>query len=480
MKRPAIPFVAVVMTTTLLLFGAGCDGFLDINEDPNNPTEVPVSALLSNVSFYTGNNVFSLGDVTANYVQYIASPNPASSSDIQERVSYDGAWSGLYNIMTDLSILEEQAAEQGANAYLGIAKILKALHLGLTVDMWGDVPYSEAFSAETLNPTYDEAEQLYLEVFQLLDDGIAALEQGNFAVAPGNDDFIYGGDIDLWIKTGHALKARYLNHLSETAQYDPQAVLAEVDLAYESYEENATVDYFEDEINPWADVAIANAGLILGGWLSEQIIQALDGTTYGVMDPRIESYTDSLADSLSTDPYVGTENGAGRGDAPAAGARCVLTTNTFYAQPTSPIEIITYAEVKFIEAEAALRSGQRQRAYAAYLEGIRAHMNKLGVDPAARDAYVGHPSVSVGAGALTIDDVFREKYKVMFLNPEAWVDARRYEYQYENMTLPENHNPALNGQFIRRLDYPDSEYGRNAGNVPDVTLLTRIFWDTES
>lgn len=465
--------VAGVLAGLLLFAAAGCDDYLSINEDPNNPTEVPLNALLANTSFQTGQNVFNLGQTTSYFVQYLASPNPASSTDIHERVSYDATWGGFYDTMSDLSILEQQAEEQGATDYLGIAKILKALHLGLTVDAWGDVPYSEAFFAETLNPSYDDQEQLYQEVFTLLDDGIAALEQGGSTATPEQDDFIYGGDTELWIKTAHALRARYLNHLTGTGQYDPQAVLSQVDQAYDTYAENATVEYFEDEINPWADVAIDNANLFLGGWLSEQVIQALDGTIYGVEDPRLDFYTDPLEDGS----YVGTRNGAGRGDAPEQGARSVLTTNTFYANRTAPLEIITYAELKFIEAEAALRAGQEGRAYDAYLEGIRAHMDKLGVSEAERDAYLSDPSVDVGAGSLTLDDVFREKYKVMFLNPEAWVDARRYDYQYEGMELPANHNPALGGEWIRRLDYPDTEYSRNASNIPDVTLTDHLWWD---
>lgn len=47
------------------------------------------------------------------------------------------------------------------------------------------------------------------------------------------------------------------------------------------------------------------------------------------------------------------------------------------------------------------------------------------------------------------------------------------------MTLPANLNPNLNGEYIRRLPYPDSETSRNGNNVPSVTLLDRIFWDTE-
>ncbi|MEN1784638.1 MAG: hypothetical protein AAGF77_05795 [Bacteroidota bacterium] len=62
----------------------------------------------------------------------------------------------------------------------------------------------------------------------------------------------------------------------------------------------------------------------------------------------------------------------------------------------------------------------------------------------------------------------------MFLHPESWVDARRYDYAYDDMTLPENN--ALD-TFIRRFDYPDVEIQRNRSNVPEVTLLTRIWWD---
>jgi hypothetical protein len=104
-------------------------------------------------------------------------------------------------------------------------------------------------------------------------------------------------------------------------------------------------------------------------------------------------------------------------------------------------------------------------------------MDKVGVDPADRDAYLNDPAVAVGAGALTIDDVMREKYTALFLHPETWVDARRYDYAYACMTIPANLNPDLGGQFIRRLAYPDSEQQRNAENVPDVSLTDRLFWD---
>jgi hypothetical protein len=68
----------------------------------------------------------------------------------------------------------------------------------------------------------------------------------------------------------------------------------------------------------------------------------------------------------------------------------------------------------------------------------------------------------------------------MFLHPEAWTDARRYNFQYKDMTIPANLNPDLNGNFARRLVYPDSETGRNVANVPPVTQLDRMWWDVQN
>lgn len=479
MKLQTSALVALAVAGSMLLVTAGCDGYLDINEDPNDPTDVPVSALLASTTFLTGTNVFTMGGITTNYVQHLASPNQASASDIYERVSFDGTWRNLYDVMADLRAIQDKGAETGATDYVGIAQILEAFHLASLVDLWGDVPYSQAFDPDlTLSPSYDDGQQLYGVALGLIDQGIAALQAGDSAITPGGDDFIHGGDTEAWVRTGYALKARLLNHYSETSAYDPAAVLAAVDLAYRSAADNATVTYFEEQINPWADVAIDNANLFLGGWLSEQTVKALDGTTTGVADPRLEAYTDSLVRTEGkpyAGPYVGTRNGAGRGAASESGERNVLTTNTYYARTTAPLEIITYPELKLIEAEAALRGGQAPRAYTAYVEAIRSHMATLGVASAQAEAYIAAPQVGVGAGALGLDDIFREKYKVMFLNPEAWVDARRYNYAYEGFALPANSELSA---FIRRLDYPDTERTRNRANVPaSVSLADRVWWD---
>ena len=83
---------AIYLALPCLLFTSACEDFLDINADPNNPTVAPLKGLMVNTTFETAQNTFRLGDITSNYVQYLASPNQASSSDIMDEVSYGSAW----------------------------------------------------------------------------------------------------------------------------------------------------------------------------------------------------------------------------------------------------------------------------------------------------------------------------------------------------------------------------------------------------
>lgn len=453
----------------LAFFATSCDNWLDINEDPNNPTSAPISSLMIRTIFETSDNIQNLGIITSFYVQQLASPNQASATDIHEEVAYDQTWFELYDVMTDLSDLEILAEEQGAQNYLGVAKILKALNLGMSVDMWGDMPYSEAFFVQTLTPAYDDDQALYQEIITLLDEGITAINTGEATVDLDNEDLIYEGDTQLWLKTAYALKARYLLHSNNV---NTTEILAAIDNAYESNGEDAQLIYFEGEDNPWATVAINNENLLLGGWISSQLVEAMDGTTFNVVDPRMPF----MFGTTDNDEFIGTDNGAGRGDAAEQGERSTLVTDSYYAAEDAPLHFITFAELKFIEAEVALATDQA-RAYTAYQAGIRAHMEKIGVEAADVNTYINDPAVSVGAANLTQELIMKEKYIAMFLHPEAWVDARRFDYQYQDMTLPANHNPELSGQFIRRLIYPESETQRNGSNVPQVSLSDRIWWD---
>jgi hypothetical protein len=177
-----------------------------------------------------------------------------------------------------------------------------------------------------------------------------------------------------------------------------------------------------------------------------------------------------------TDKYVGTPNGLGyQGPNNTDGYECYIDMNKWYSSPASPVQIITYAECKFIEAEAAYHANNKPRAYQAYLDGIKANMQKMGVAQNDIDAYINDPAVSVGAGNITLQLIMKEKYVACFLNPVTWDDMRRMNYDYKDFNLPAH---AQLQTFIRRVNYPDDEVSRNGNNVPTgIELTDHLWWD---
>jgi hypothetical protein len=453
-----------------------CKKYLDVNTNPNSPTTPPINGLLTRVTQSTALNVFRVGNTTSYYVQYLASPNPASASDVFDQLDLSSTWTNLYDNMTDIHDLQKMASEQGAKQYEGVANILMAMNLQLVHNLWGAAPYAQAFTATTLTPQYDNAQTVYQRIQTLLDDAIVLLQATGssrtipVATSGARVDLIHNGSTAAWLRTAHALKARMLNQLSKTSQYNTTNIFAALANAYTSSAHDAFVNVF-DVRNPWNQLAVNNDALVLDAWLSQHFVRSMDGSLYGVADPRLPL----IASLTRFNDYRGTRNGAGRVGSGTTKDESYLSLTGYYSSPAAPLFIITYDEMKFIEAEVAFRTNDRPRAYAAYLEGIRANMTKMNVAAAARDAYINNPLVSVGSGNLTLELIFREKWKATFLMPVTWDDARRFDYQYQGFMMPLNVLPTT---WVRRIHYPSVEDTRNGANVPEVTTVTqRLWWD---
>jgi len=464
-------------TITIIVFIAlfsSCKKYLDINQNPNAAAEPPINGLLANTTYGTATNIFRASNLTSYYSQYLASPNASGAADVYDNIDASRTWAGFYNIMTDLYDMKKFAAQKNLNAYIGVSDILMALHLNTITNLWGNVPYSESFlGVENLIPKFDDQHSLFDTCISLLDNGIGFLQQpdadGEIDAA---SDFIHAGVTAAWIKTAHALKARMLNQLSKTSAYNANTVLTELGSAYTDNSDDAQITAYVTDVNPnpWGSVAIANAGLNLDGWLSSYFVDATDGATYGVFDPRLPLITQKNKDGI----YIGTPNGKGRIGTGTTHDECYLDVDKWYSTPTSPFQLVTYAESKFIEAEAQFRAGSNLNAYDAYIAGITAHMQKLEVPDTAILRYTTDPTVAVGSANITLALIMKEKYVACFLSPITWDDMRRMDYAYKDFSLPVN---ALLGTFIRRVNYPNNELSTNGKNAPIVALTDHLWWD---
>lgn len=467
MKKILFNTTCFIVCVTIV---SSCKKYLDINQNPNAAEEPPINGLLANTTYETANDVFNASDWTSYYTQYLASPNAGSAGDTYDQVNPSGAWDGFYNTMTDLYDMRKFAVQKGLNAYIGVSDILMALHINMASNLWGDIPYSQSFlGVENVTPAFDNQQNLFDTCIALLDRGIIALQQPDASgELDAPSDFIHAGDADAWIRTAHALKARMMNQLSKTSGYDANAVLSELSQAYGSNSDDAQVSSFQVR-NPWAQVALNNAGLNLDGWLSSYFVNALDGATYGVFDPRLPLITEET----KFGDYRGTPNGAGRVGTGTTHEECYLDVDKWYSSDNSPLQIVTYAECKFIEAEAHFRASDPTSAYTAYLAGIQANMEKMNVPDTGIQRYLSDPVVAVGANNLTLAEIMKEKYVACFLSPVTWDDMRRTDYAYKDLTLPVN---AVLSTFIRRTSYPVDETATNGENVPVVSGLDEHLW----
>lgn len=467
-------FSALIAATGLL----GCKDsyFDDVAQNPNQVTTPTLSSLLATSTAKAGVNNFNVASIIVPYVQYTANPAASGAGDTYQSIDFSGTWDALYFAMADANEMKKIAISQGSSEYKGVADVLIAYNLIMVNDLFGDAPFAEAFNTANFNPKYDKQQDVYNESMALIDEAISELAKTNATVKlSAASDLIYGttgtSERSNWLKFAYAIKARLLIKVSKTASYNPAAVLAALNNSFASNAEDAQMAIFTVR-NFWAGVAVNNTNQSLGGWLSEQLVDALNGTTYGLFDPRIAKITDKTINNV----YIGTVNGAGN-RLPGANTtkdECYISLNSPWTNAASPIFIATYAEMKFIEAEAALPT-DKTRAYTAYLAAISANMDKFQVASGDKLIYLADPRVAVGAAALTKDLIFKEKYVATYLNPEAWNDARRYDYKYKDFTLPVN---SVLTDFIRRNDYPQGERSKNGANVPvEVPRTTKLWWD---
>jgi len=461
-------FIALAISLTQI----SCGDYFEVTDNPSLVSNPSINGMLTTATHKAAMNSYNIAYAISNYCQYTASSTPGSATDNYEPTNTSSTWDVLYYSLSDLEDFITKSDQSSALHHKGIGQILMAYQLGLVADIWGAAPYTEAFGrVNTLQPKYDSEEDLYNSQLTLINEGLTNLAQTSTVVFAQNSDLIHQNNIARWVKTGNALKARLLNKISKKSSYNAANVLAAIDLSYQSNDDNANMNVFNG-INPWANVARNNENLLLDGWLSENFINHLNGAKFGTEDPRIAKITEK---TIEGNTYKGTRNGQGNIGSNTAKDECYISRKSPLTGDAVNLTIVSFAEIKMIEAEAALRSNNRDRAYQAYQKGVEAHFLLLGLTQTEVTNYLNRPYVNVGKENLTLKDIFREKYVITYLNPEAWNDLRRNDYDIKEFNLPLN---AKLSTFIRRLDYPNSERTENGANVPTaVSLDSKLWWD---
>ncbi|MDR8394411.1 SusD/RagB family nutrient-binding outer membrane lipoprotein [Aliifodinibius sp. S!AR15-10] len=480
---------STLLVAAIVLVGA-CENFLDVNEDPTSPTQVPpnlqLSSLLGNFSYEIVGN--EPARVTTLWIQQTAYNGVPPSDDNYDYTSTgpDNMWGASYiDVLNNAKELNTQATEQESYAYSGIAKLVMAWNYSILTDLFNDIPRTEALDPLNGTPVYDSQQEVYTAILDLIDQAIE--DFGRESVnTPTSDDLLYGGDMEKWEKLAYTLKARIYIHLTEAPDFSAseQANLALDALSngFTGNSDDADFQYFNvtGEENPWYQFAID------GKWdtrnqLSDNYVSLLESLN----DPRLQIQArpagavdqNGLVDGFSDDTpeYIGHVNGED-----GIGAENVSSIGSFYSAANAPLNWLSYAEAKFIEAEATFITSGATAAQSIYEDAIRASMNKLGVEESDADTYIASLPGLTSSNAL--EEIITQKYIANFLSYEAYNDWRRTGYPEVTPITNDPFTP--NGNIPLRFPYPQSEYNNNQSNVETTgvpnnyqALEQTVWWD---
>lgn len=200
-----------LMLCTLILGFTACD---DLSENLQDPSEVSadgaqINDLYNNIQLSTAGLFGNTWYFPASLSRMIANTGSYQYLNTSSPSSFNGIWNNVYQVIwPDIDALITIADERGFAKHAGTAKILKAYSMMILVDVFGDVPYSEALQGiANISPNADNGAAVYAAAIALLDDGIATLEGGASAPAPAYDNF-YAGNTTRWITLAKTLKLR--------------------------------------------------------------------------------------------------------------------------------------------------------------------------------------------------------------------------------------------------------------------------------
>ena len=383
-------------------------------------------------------------------------------------------WEKLYTeaLLNAERIRQLATTEDQKNAhYEGVALVMRSWVFSLLTDIFGPVPYTQAVQGkgeeEILKPTYDAMPVVYEGIISDLDQAVALLAQD---AKPISGDIMFGGDTERWIKFANSLQLKLLNRASSAPSFvvDIPAKMEEVmqrpiftgndDYAYLAH--SAT----RPSNNEWNEVVV-NGGR--DDWrASATLVDALNELN----DPRVEVFFDPTASG----EYAGMPNGL-----PDALALEYTAVASFIGEgmreATTPTVIMSYAELQFVLAEAALR-GDIAGDPKTYLDAaITASFDQFGLET---------PAGYLDGQAATRENIMLQKWIALYgQGIEAWTEYRR-------TGLPDimrkDPNAALlnEGVLPTRITYPQTEYSLNGDAIQEgLSLLggpdnmrTKLWW----
>lgn len=199
----------------------------DLSKDLDNPNEVGASEanpdlLMNKIQTDFGLFFNKLAGVSDRNVSELVRMKAMTGADTYNRAytaqGQNEVWQDAYQkILINIETMIPLADESEQNVHLGIGKILKAYVYLTVVDLYGDVPYSEALKGDEgiLNPKVDGGASVYTACIALLNEAKADL--ANTAGTGIARDIFYNGSRTKWTTLANSLELKAQLNLAADA-----------------------------------------------------------------------------------------------------------------------------------------------------------------------------------------------------------------------------------------------------------------------
>lgn len=479
MKKLILPILALA-----LVLGSCTDNLTSLNEDPKAASDVPAKTLFSSAQVSLGTflnstnvnrNIFKLiSQYWAQTVYTTESQYVLTSRSIPSNI-----WSELYrDVLKDLDkaatkIENDKLLSSGVKKnQLAQIEILKVLTYYELVNIFGNIPYSEALDPQNTQPKFDDQEAVYMDLLSRLNTAIGNLNASSEGF--GSSDVFYNGDISKWIKFANSLKMRMGITLSEVKPSVAQSTVeAASPNAFQSNADNAIIPFQTGtHQNPlWEALVQSGRNDYVPANTIVDMMNNLD-------DPRRPIHFQKYKGA-----YVGGTYGAESN---------TYSEHSHFGEKikTEDFEgiIMEYAEVEFIRAEAAVRGWNVSgTAKSHYDKAVRADMEYWGVSDSEISDYLSPTTgpaafPATGTNQEQMEAIAQQKWMGLYLQGiQGWTEWRRLDH------------PTLNAPPISDLTYQDiptrftypvdeqnlnqQNYEQAASAIGGDTKTTLLFWD---
>ena len=505
-------YFKLIILLAIVTTAVSCKKYLDINSDPDTTQEPDPSsvmpAMLAGIPRGIQYDARFLGLYTQNFL--MRSPTATTtevSRYLWETHGYNaGSDNGgdiwrqtYYGLGANLDYMIGKGITLEKWDYVGAAYALKAHMFLQSASQNGPIIFKEAFKPNTLYFKYEDQDVVYPGIDSLCRIALSYLSRSDGKVSAaslGKGDYVYNGDRAKWTKFVYGTLARIYTQYTNKAGFNTQyadSVIKFADLSLASGADDFLIP-FDASKNDDANFFGTYRDNLTYYRQSNLIVKLLDGTTFTGLsnsftrDPRMSHMLVASQDTTNGNGgYRGVDPTSGGDPAGTAttGANAkkripVMWADSIYSNPSSSVfsttygkyifrdkavmPIMTYSEIQFMKAEAALRKSNPTLAYGAYINGIQGHFafinravfprgnttlyNGVAIPAAKITAYMASANVKQTPATLTLSDIMQQKYIAQWGwgYIETWTDLRKYHYTdldpatglqvYKNLLLP--------------------------------------------